>query len=57
MDVEITRVLNSNGFIVSEILINKIKLPLQLQNSIENKLKSRIKNTLTPKKLRTLMKL
>ena len=44
MDLEITNVLGTNGFIVSDILINKIKLPNQLQGSIENKLKSEQEN-------------
>lgn len=34
----------SEGFIVENILINKIKLPLQLQMSIENKLKTEQEN-------------
>jgi regulator of protease activity HflC (stomatin/prohibitin superfamily) len=44
MDLEITKVLATNGFIVSDILINKIRLPDQLQRSIENKLKSEQEN-------------
>jgi regulator of protease activity HflC (stomatin/prohibitin superfamily) len=34
----------SEGFIVDNILINRIKLPMQLQQSIENKLKSEQEN-------------
>lgn len=44
MDLEITKVLALNGFVVSDILINKIRLPDQLQRSIENKLKSEQEN-------------
>lgn len=44
MDIEITNMLKPNGFIVEDIMINKIKLPLQLQMSIENKLKSEQEN-------------
>lgn len=44
MNLEITKVLATNGFIVSNILINKIILPDQLQRSIENKLKSEQEN-------------
>ncbi len=44
MDLEINTVLKENGFVISDILINKIKLPEQLQKSIENKLKSEQEN-------------
>lgn len=44
MKNEIKHILSENGFIVSDILINNIKLPVQLQNSIENKLKSEQEN-------------
>jgi len=44
MDLEINTLLKENGFIISDILINKIKLPDQLQRSIENKLKSEQEN-------------
>jgi len=44
MDEQIKNVLRINGFEVSDVLINKIKLPIQLQNSIENKLKTEQEN-------------
>lgn len=44
MDAKIANSLQPNGFIVEEALINKIKLPQQLQMSIENKLKSEQEN-------------
>ncbi len=44
MDSEIATSLQPNGFIIEEVLINKIKLPHQLQMSIENKLKSEQEN-------------
>ncbi len=44
LDQEITNMLKPNGFVVEDIMINKIKLPVQLQMSIENKLKSEQEN-------------
>jgi regulator of protease activity HflC (stomatin/prohibitin superfamily) len=44
MNIELTNVLGANGFIVSNTLINNIRLPEQLQKSIENKLKSEQEN-------------
>jgi len=44
MHLEITNILKNHGFLISDILINKIKLPSQLQQSIENKLKSEQEN-------------
>jgi prohibitin 1 len=39
MQNEIQEKLGNNGIIVNDVLINKIRLPLQLQASIENKLR------------------
>lgn len=39
MALEITQQLSGHGIIVNDVLINKIRLPSQLQQSIENKLK------------------
>jgi prohibitin 1 len=39
MRKEIINKMNANGITVNDVLINKIKLPLQVQNAIENKLR------------------
>lgn len=44
IESEIKTLLGENGFIVNDILINKITLPTQLQDSIEKKLKSEQEN-------------
>lgn len=44
MNDQIKQLLLTDGFEVSDIMINKIKLPTQLRNSIENKLKSEQEN-------------
>lgn len=44
MNLEIKKILEVEGLVVSEVLINKIILPTQLQESIENKLRAEQEN-------------